>query len=115
MILLQVTKSNVYGNSWEDRLFSTSHMDHITYVCTKGQSFDILAWYSDIFKMKRFLVNPQESEEGVEITGDVNMRLTVGEWMSSWLCREEGVQFEDENANRYFQGTYNTFIVLLCS
>jgi len=95
----EVTKSNIYGNSWEDRLFSTSHMDHITYVCTKGQSFDILAWYSDIFKMKRFLVNPQESEEGVEITGDVNMRLTVGEWMSSWLCREEGVQFEDENAN----------------
>ena len=35
--------------------------------------------------------------DGVEIEGEVNMRLTVGEWLSSWLCREEGVQFASKN------------------
>jgi 4-hydroxyphenylpyruvate dioxygenase-like putative hemolysin len=25
------------------------------------------------------------------------MRLTVGEWLSSWMCREEGVEFSDDN------------------
>ena len=37
---------------------------------------------------------------GIEIEGEVNMRLTVGEWLSSWLCREEGVQFASKN-DRY--------------
>jgi len=96
----KVEKSNLYGEPWENRKFATSFMDHVTYVCKKGQSSEILAWYGDIFKMKRFLVNPQESDDGVEIAGDVNMRLTVGEWMSSWLCREEGVQFHEESTDR---------------
>ena len=38
--------------------------------------------------------------DGVEIEGEVNMRLTVGEWLSSWLCREEGVQSASKN-DRY--------------
>ena len=38
--------------------------------------------------------------DGIEIEGEVNMRLTVGEWLSSWLCREEGVQFTSKN-DRY--------------
>ena len=91
----------MFGQPWDQNGFATSHMDHITYVCNKGQSLDILAWYGDIFKMERFLVNPQESENGVEIAGDVNMRLTVGEWISSWLCREQGVQSNYENPERY--------------
>ena len=49
--------------------------------------------------MKRFLVNPRESDQGVVIEGDVNLRLTVGQWLSSWLCREEGVQFQDSGSN----------------
>lgn len=96
----KVEKLEAFGKPWTNKLYATSHMDHVTYVCRKGQSSEILAWYGDIFKMKRFLVNPQESKGGVEIAGDVNMRLTVGEWMSSWLCREEGVQFQDENTDR---------------
>ena len=47
-----------------------------------------------MFGMKRFLVNPKESPEGVAFEGEVNMRLTVGEWLSTWLCREEGAQLE---------------------
>ena len=39
--------------------------------------------------------NGGNNEEGssVEIGDEVRMRLTVGEWIASWLCREEGVQF----------------------
>ena len=46
--------------------------------------------------------DPKETLEndGIEIEGEVNMRLTVGEWLSSWLCREEGVQFASKN-DRY--------------
>ena len=84
------------GQVWNENWLKTTHMDHVTYVCHQGQSAQILQWYNRVFKMKRFLVSPQESIEGVEIAGDVNMRLTVGEWLSSWLCREEGVEFQDK-------------------
>jgi len=87
--------SENYGQIWNDNC--TTHMDHVTYVCEEGQSQRILSWYSDLFKMQRFFVNPDEDEKGVEISGDVNMRLTVGEWLSSWMCREEGVQLENCN------------------
>ena len=29
----------------------------------------------------------------IDIHDDVGMKMTVGEWITSWLCREEGVQF----------------------
>lgn len=81
---------------WNDNQLKTTHMDHVTYVCEPGDSKKILQWYADLFNMKRFLVNPKESiEEGVAIGEEVNMRLTVGEWIASWLCREEGVELED--------------------
>ena len=93
--------SENYGQIWNDNCLSTTHMDHVTYVCEEGQSQRILSWYSDLFKMQRFFVNPDEDEKGVEISGDVNMRLTVGEWLSSWMCREEGVQLENCDNGRY--------------
>lgn len=81
---------------WPQHSLCTTHMDHVTYVCHQGQSQKILAWYGDLFKMQRFLVNSRESEEnGVTIPGEVNMRLMVGQWLSSWLCREEGVQSQE--------------------
>ena len=51
--------------------------------------------------MVRFLISKTEKAEddGVEIGGDVGMRLTVGKWISSWMCREEGVQFGDSEYN----------------
>ena len=53
-------------------------------------------------------MNDEEKEKkefnmaSVEIRDEVGMKMTVGEWITSWLCREEGVQFptaadEEEN------------------
>ena len=39
-------------------------------------------------------------DDGIEIPGEVNMRLTVGEWLSTWMCREEGVIL-DPGSSRY--------------
>ena len=74
----------------------TTSMDHVTYVCHAGESKRILEWYSHCFGMKRFLVNSQDKldQDGIEIGDEVGMRMTVGEWITSWLCREEGVHFE---------------------
>ena len=79
----------------------TSFIDHVTYVCHFGESKKILDWYKSCFGMERFLISEAEKaeDEGVEIGGDVGMRLTVGKWISSWMCREEGVKFGDSECN----------------
>ena len=61
----------------------------------------------------RFLVNSAENvTTGVEIGGDVGMRMTVGEWISSWLCREEGVQFpKSDDDDRCKNNTQNSLHV----
>ena len=74
----------------------TSFIDHVTYVCRMGESKLIINWYKHCFGMERFLIGSEEEidDDGIEIGEEVGMRLTVGEWISSWMCREEGVQFE---------------------
>lgn len=78
----------------------TTHMDHVTYVCKTGQTRSILDWYGRCFGMERFLISSQETleEDGIEIGDEVGMRMTVGEWISSWMCREDGVQFNGGNS-----------------
>ena len=71
-------------------------MDHVTYVCRTGESKSILDWYKKCFGMERFLISSEETVEGIEIGEEVGMRLSVGEWISSWMCREEGVKFGSE-------------------
>ena len=46
-------------NPWNENCLQTTHMDHITYVCYGGDSRKILAWYHEIFGMRRFLVSKQ--------------------------------------------------------
>ncbi len=71
----------------------TTHIDHITYVCRSGESLQILDWYSQRFGMERFLLSRDEpSDDGVVIGEDVGMRMMVGEWIASWMCREVGVK-----------------------
>jgi len=84
----------------------TTQMDHVTYVCRAGESKRVLEWYASCFGMQRFLVNSLEAmeDDGVEIGEEVGMRMTVGEWISSWLCREEGVHFQhSQNDPRNFK------------
>ena len=79
----------------------TSYIDHVTYVCCEGQSKSILRWYKDCFGMERFLIDSRETveDDGIEIGQEVGMRLTVGEWISSWMCREEGVRFDSSQCS----------------
>ena len=76
----------------------TNVIDHVTYICRTGETRQILEWYSKCFGMERFLTNNQETVEdnGIEIGGEVGMRMTVGEWITSWLCREEGVELNKD-------------------
>ena len=76
-----------------------SDIDHVTYVCEEGDSARILEFYRKTCGMKRFLVSPTEDQvRGVEIREEVGMRLMAGEWLSEWMCREEGVEWgQDED------------------
>ena len=60
----------------------------MTYVVGAGESAAVLDWYSRCFGMTRFLVNAAESPaEGVVVgRAQDGLRLTVGEWMSQWMC-----------------------------
>ena len=51
--------------------------------------------------MERFLIDSRETveDDGIEIGQEVGMRLTVGEWISSWMCREEGVRFDSSQCS----------------
>ncbi len=58
-------ESSMVSNDAAQSPKTTSHMDHVTYVCDEGQSGAILKWYSDVFGMRRFLVNRAEGvDEG---------------------------------------------------
>jgi len=79
-------------------------MDHITYVCREGESKTILDWYNETCGMVRFMMNKEEvDEEGTVIDGEVGIRLKVGEWLSEWLCKEEGSQTGEEQKERNFK------------
>ena len=81
-------------------LFNYS-MDHVTYVCRAGESLDVLRWYKENCGMQRFMVDAQEEEEtGIEIRGEPGLRLMVGEWMSEWMCREEGVRWGGDEGGK---------------
>jgi len=84
--------SNEISKEEEDKNMFT-HMDHVTYVCEVGDSRRILDWYNKCCGMERFLAPLETPGEGVVIEDDVGMRLMAGEWLSEWLCREEGVMW----------------------
>ena len=46
-------------------------------------------------------------DEGVVIGEEVGMRMKVGEWISSWLCREEGVRLPQANGGE--KNVFHTF------
>ena len=94
------------GNDQTSRLSDAglSYIDHITYVCQYGESNRILDWYHNTCGMTRFKITPTEDDDGVEVDGDAALRLKVGEWMSEWMCRENGVSSGENKRN------FKTFI-----
>ena len=74
----------------------------MTLVCELGQSRDILAWYSETCGMARFSISPEEEEEGL-VLEEVGMKLSAGTWLEEWLCREEGVSWDQEQSDRNFK------------
>lgn len=96
------------GDSWR-----TSFMDHIAVVVRPGQSPAILDWYRNTCGMRRFLVNKDDHpQEGTVIGAEVGLRLTSGEFMSEWLCQEEGVSWPTDQNHNQMEDIRNFKLVL---
>jgi len=82
-----------------------TQIDHVALVANEGDSGRILDWYSRCCGMERFLISKDEDPEEGTVFEDVGMRLTAGDWMSEWLCRERGVMWEndEDQKNRNFK------------
>jgi len=101
---------DLVGPGW-----GTTFMDHIAVVVRPGESRAILDWYRNCCGMRRFLVNKEDHpQEGTVIRDSVGLRLTSGEFMSEWLCKEEGVSWtSDENkVNSHLEDVRNFKLVL---
>ena len=80
-----------------------THIDHVTYVCNIGDTERILSWYRKSCGMERFLISPDEDPELGVIFEDVGMKLNVGNWITEWMCREEGIKMLQEDDVRNFK------------
>ena len=76
-------------------LTGLTHLDHITFVCLPGTSQTILDWYRDTAGMEPFIINPGEGSQ-LEVVGEAGLSLSVGCWLSEWLCREVGGEIESQ-------------------
>jgi len=88
------------GDRLEPDLGVDLSIDHVTYVCNVGGSQNILSWYNQCCGMERFMVNAEDDPEaGIQIKDEAGMRMMVGEWLSEWMCREEGVSWEQRGGD----------------
>ncbi|XP_071947483.1 4-hydroxyphenylpyruvate dioxygenase-like protein [Antedon mediterranea] len=69
----------------ETEMDQNVHFDHVTYVCTIGDSERVLKWYEKCFGLKRLKINSDEDkDEGFVVrVNDVGMRLKAMEY---WRC-----------------------------
>ena len=74
-----------------------THIDHVTYVCNIGDTERILSWYRRCCGMERFLISQDEDPEVGVVFDDVGMKLNVGNWITEWMCREQGVQWPSDD------------------
>lgn len=54
---IESSSSKIYHKMNERVKLFTKYIDHVTYVCSPGQSKKIIQWYEDCFGMKRFFSN----------------------------------------------------------
>ena len=80
-----------------------SHIDHITLVCEPGDSRDILAWYSTTCGMQPFLLAQEDMPGEGTVFQEAGLRLNVSSWVTDWLCREEGVTWDQGDTERNFK------------
>jgi len=70
-------------------------IDHVALVANVGDTKRILDWYSKCCGMERFLISEDEDPAVGTVIEDVGMKISAGDWMSEWLCREKGVMWKD--------------------
>lgn len=70
-----------------------THIDHVTYVGNVGDTERILNWYRACCGMERFVISQDDDPEIGTVFDDVGMKLNVGDWLSEWMCREDGVMW----------------------
>ncbi|KAI9546832.1 hypothetical protein NQZ68_022777 [Dissostichus eleginoides] len=74
----------------EDLSCPITHFDHITYVCPKKSTHQVMSWYEKLFGFQRFFIKSDEDvDEGFVVNHkDVGLRLTAMEY---WKCSEAGI------------------------
>jgi len=77
-----------------------TQIDHVALVTSERDSGRILEWYRKCCGMERFLISKDEDPDDGTVFEDVGMRLSAGDWMSEWLCREQGVMWQDAEDQR---------------
>ncbi|XP_068581675.1 4-hydroxyphenylpyruvate dioxygenase-like protein [Cebidichthys violaceus] len=67
-----------------------THFDHITYVCLKKTTSQVMRWYEKLFGFQRFFIDSAENvDEGFVINQEgIGLRLTAMEY---WKCSESGI------------------------
>lgn len=83
----------------------------MTFVCDIGESKNILDWYRVTCGMERFLISREEEPELGSVIEDVGMKLTVGSWVTEWLCKEEGVTWTNDQDNIRCRHCSNVFVM----
>ena len=61
--------------------------------------------------MERFLISREEEPELGNVIEDVGMKLTVGSWVTEWLCKEEGVTWTNDQDNIRCRHCFNVFLM----
>ena len=85
----------------------------MTFVCDIGESKNILEWYRATCGMERFLISREEEPELGSVIEDVGMKLTVGSWVTEWLCKEEGVTWTNDQDNIRCRHCFNVFLMTI--
>ncbi|XP_056285913.1 4-hydroxyphenylpyruvate dioxygenase-like protein [Pseudoliparis swirei] len=67
-----------------------THFDHITYVCPKNTTHQVMRWYEKLFGFQRFFIDSDENvDEGFVINQEgIGLRLTAMEY---WKCSKAGI------------------------
>ena len=77
-----------------------SDIDHVTLVVNEGETAPILDWYAKSCGMQRFQVAPDEDPEEGAVFEAAGMKLTAADWLTEWMCREDGVVWESADSGK---------------